>query len=62
MRKLHLSILQELARLETQEEREEAIVEILDVLQAITDGKPLPEEEDNPDKRRVNPLDVLWGS
>jgi len=41
---LHFSILQELARLETQE----AMLEILDLLDEIMDGKLLPEEEDKP--------------
>ncbi len=68
MRKLHLSILQELARLETQQELEEAIVEILDLLEEITDRRLAPKEEDNLEmpvaKPRVNPFEgrVLWSS
>ena len=64
MRKLHLSIIQELARLETRQERELAIREILDLLEDITDGKLLPEEGDSPDKRGVNPFEgqILWSS
>ena len=63
MRKLHLSILQELARLETME-REAAIREILDLLDDIVDGKLLPEQEDNPDNRSVNPFggQILWSN
>lgn len=57
MRELHLSILQELARLETRPEREEAIREILDLLDNIVDGRLLPEEEDNPFQGLI-----LWSS
>ena len=64
MRKLHLSILQELACLETQKERGEAITEILDLLDNIVDGKLLPEEGDNPGQLRINPFEgqILWSS
>lgn len=57
MRELHLSILQELACLETRPEREEAIREILDLLDNIVDGRLLPEEEDNPFQGLI-----LWSS
>ena len=62
MRRLHLSILQELARLETRREREEAIREILNLLEDITDGKLLPEEGENSGKRNGNPFEglILW--
>lgn len=64
MRKLHLSILQELARLETRGDREEAITEILNLLEDIMDGKLLPVEEDNPEIRQINPFEgrILWSS
>ena len=68
MRKLHLSILQELSRLETRQELEEAIEEILDLLEEITDWRLAPKEEDNPEmsvaKPRVNPFDgqIMWSS
>ena len=68
MRKLRLSILQELARLETQQELEEAIVEILDLLEGITDWMLATEEEDNIEipaaKPTVNPFEgqILWTS
>ena len=62
MRRLHLSILQELGRLETQKEREEAIREILNLLEDITDGKLLSEEGENSGKGKVNPFEglILW--
>ena len=47
MRKLHLSLLQELARFETQQELEEAILEILDLLDEIMDSRLPPQEEEN---------------
>ena len=64
MQKLHLKILQELARLETRREREEAIREILNLLEDITDGKLLPEEGDNLGIGKVNPFEclILWSS
>ncbi len=64
MRELHLSILQELARLETRREREEAIREILDLLDDIVDGKLLPEEGDNQGTGEINPLEghILWSN
>ena len=64
MRKLHLSIIQELARLETRREREEAIREILNLLEDIMDGKLIPEEEDSPEKRKINPFEgrILWSN
>ncbi len=63
MLRLHLTILQELARLETKEEREAAILELLNLLEDVMDGKLLLEEEDNPDQLRINPFEgeVLWG-
>ncbi len=62
MQRLHLRILQELARLETKREREEAIGEIIDLLEEVVDGKLLLEQEDNADNRRVNPFEgqILW--
>ena len=55
-------ILQELARLETRMEREDAIAEIIDLLEEVVDGKLLLEQEDNTDVRRVNPFEgqILW--
>ena len=38
MQRLHLRILQELARLETRMERDEAIAEIIDLLEEVVDG------------------------
>ncbi len=62
MQRLHLRILQELARLETRMERDEAIAEIIDLLEEVVDGKLLLEQEDNTDTRRVNPFEgqILW--
>ena len=62
MKRLHIRILQELARLETKKEREEAITEILDLLEELVDGKILPKKEDSAEDRRVNPFDgqILW--
>ena len=62
MRELHLTILQELVRLETRPEREEAISEILNLLDDIVDGKLLTEEGENPGE--VNPFEgqILWSS
>ena len=62
MQRLHIRILQELARLETKLEREEAITEIIDLLEEVVDGKLLLEQEDNTDTRRVNPFEgqILW--
>ncbi len=64
MQRLHLRILQELARFETEEERAEAITDILNLLDDVVDGKLLPEEKDNPEKGRVNPFEgqILWSS
>ena len=62
MLRLHLTILQELARLETKEERAAAIVEMLNLLENIMDGKLLPEEGEYPGTAKVNPLDVLWSN
>jgi hypothetical protein len=43
-------------------EREEAIGEIIDLLEEVVDGKLLLEKEDNADNRRVNPFEgqILW--
>ncbi len=62
MQRLHLRILQELGRLETKLEREEAITEILDLLEEVVDGKLLLEQEDSAEMRRVNPFEgqILW--
>ena len=68
MRKLHLSILQEFARLETRQELEEAILEILDLLDGIMDGRLPLQEEDNLDIPtakefpHINPFEgrILW--
>ncbi len=59
MQRLHLMILQELVRLETRLEREEAITELLDLLEKVVDGKLLLEQEDS---ARVNPFEgqILW--
>ena len=65
MLRLHLTILQELARLETGREREAAITGILNLLDDIVDGKLLPEEgEDDPVTAKVNPFkgQILWSS
>ncbi len=62
MQRLHLRILQELARLDTRMERDEAIAEIIDLLEEVVDGKLLLEQEDNTDTRRTNPFEgqILW--
>ena len=68
MKELHLKILQELARLKTKKEREEAITEILNLLDDIMDGKLLPEQEGSsgtPVAKELqdgNPFDgrILW--
>ena len=68
MRKLHLSILRELARLETQKELEEAILEILNLLDGVMDGRLPPQEGDNLDILtakefpHINPFEgrILW--
>ena len=62
MQRLHIRILQELARLETKLEREEAITEILDLLEEVVDGKLLAQQEASPEMRRVNPFEgrILW--
>ena len=64
MRRLHLRILEELARFETKEERNEAITEILDLLDEVTDGKLLPEEGKDQGIAKVNPFEgqILWSS
>ncbi len=51
-----------MARLETEKEREEAITEILDLLEELVDGKIPREKEDSAEDRRVNPFDgqILW--
>ena len=62
MQRLHIKILQELARLETKMEREEAITEILDLLEEVVDGKLLTEQGASPEIRGVNPFEghILW--
>ncbi len=62
MQRLHLRILQELARLETRMERDEAIAEIIDLLEEVVDGKLLLEQEDSTDTRGINPFEgqILW--
>ncbi len=62
MQRLHIRILQELARLETKLEREEAITEILDLLEEVVDGKLIPEQEVSAEMSRVNPFEgqILW--
>ncbi len=64
MRRLHLRILEELARFETKEERNEAITEILDLLDEVTDGKLLPEKGKDQGTAKVNPFEgqILWSS
>ena len=58
MLELHLSIIQGLARLETRRARNEAISEILDLLEDIVDGKLPPDLN----RRAVNPFEgqILW--
>jgi len=49
MRKLHLSLLQELARMETQQGVEEAIAELqkrIEILEEVLSGRMSEEEED----------------
>ncbi len=43
-------------------ERDEAIAEIIDLLEEVVDGKLLLEHEANKDERRVNPFEgqILW--
>ena len=62
MQRLHIRILQELARLETKLEREEAITEIIDLLEEVVDGKLLLEQEASAEIRGVNPFEgqILW--
>ncbi len=62
MQSLHIRILQELARLETKWEREEAITEIIDLLEEVVDGKLIPEQEVSAAMSRVNPFEgqILW--
>jgi hypothetical protein len=54
--------------LETRQELEDAIVEILDLLEGITDWKLAPEKADNPQipvaKPTVNPFEgqIMWSS
>ncbi len=62
MRRLHLMIFQELVRLETRIEREEAITETLDLLEEVVDGKLLPEQEASAGIGPVNPFEgqILW--
>ncbi len=62
MQRLHIRILQELGRLETKLEREEAITEILDLLEEVVDGKLLPEQGASAEMHRVNPFEgqILW--
>ena len=63
MLRLHLTILQELARLETEEERHEAITGMLNLLEDIMDGRLLLDVGDDPEMRLVNPFEgeLLWG-
>ncbi len=62
MQRLHLRILQELARLETKLEREEAITEILNLLEEVVDGKLIPQKEDSTEMRGISPFEgqILW--
>ena len=64
MQRLHLMILQELARFETRIEREEAITEILDLLEEVADGKLPLGQEGSAEMRRVNPFEchILWSN
>jgi len=50
--------------LETRQERGEAIREILNLLEEITDGRLLPEEGYTVEIRKVNPFEglILWSS
>ena len=64
MLRLHLTILHELARLETKEEREAAILELLNLLEDVMDGRLLLDVGDNPEMRLVNPFEgeIMWRS
>ena len=61
MRNLNLTILQELARLETAAERKAVIREILELLEEFVDAKLVLEEEDA-EIHGVNPFEcrILW--
>ena len=62
MLRLHLTVLHELARLATKEEREAAILELLNFLEDVMDGRLLLDVGDDPEMRLVNPFEgeVLW--
>ena len=62
MRRLNLTILQELARLETTAERKAAIREILELLEEFVDEKLVLEEEDIAEIPGVNPFEwqIMW--
>ena len=62
MRRLNLTILQELARLETAAERKKAVGEILELLEEFIDGKLVLEEEDGAEIPGDNPFEwqILW--
>ena len=62
MHRLHWTILQELARLETAAERKKAVGEILELLEEFIDAKLVMEEEDGGEIPGDNPFEwqILW--
>lgn len=62
MHRLHWTILQELACLETATERKKAVEEILELLEEFIDGKLVVEEEDGEEISGANPFEwqILW--
>ena len=64
MLRLHLTVLHELARLATKEEREAAILELLNFLEDVMDGRLLLDVGDDPKMRLVNPFEgeLLWSN
>ena len=62
MHRLHWTILQELARLETATERKKAVGEILELLEEFIDGNLVMEEKDGEEMSGNNPFEwqILW--
>ncbi len=62
MHRLHWTILQELARLETATERKAAVRGILELLEEFIDAKLVMEEEDGGEIAGANPFEwqTLW--
>ena len=62
MHRLHWTILQELARLETATERKKAVGEILELLEEFIDTKLVMVEEDGGEIPGANPFEwqTLW--